>query len=243
MIHTPRSTPTRDRLRNWMGTLLVLATIVAMWNWREVHRAYLRWATGKDYLALAATSGRADDVRAALADGQNPNQPGRDGFTPLMWASASGDTRSIELLIRAGADIRAMSPTGITPMIIAAQRGNLDAVQLLLDAGVDPAQQQRQGPTALYAAASFGHERVVALLLRHGADVNARCGRGRTALMVAASQTASTRDGIARLLNAGARPGTRDDDGNSAEDEAASAGREDLLEMFDAWQDAGRRGM
>jgi ankyrin repeat protein len=77
---------------------------------------------------------------------------------------------------------------------------------------------------------------VVALLLKKGADVNTRCGEGRTALMVAAGQNATTRDGIARLLNAGADPNLRDNDGNNAKDEAASAGRDELLDMFDAFQ-------
>ena len=238
MNHTAgdRSDAVRDKLRVWFGTTFVLVLVVGMWNWKQLQSMALSLATGGDHLVLAATSGRPEDVRAALADGADPNITGDDGFTPLMWASASGNVQSMKLLIDAGAKVYTMSPSGITPLTMAAQRGQVDAVRLLLDSGADPNQQRPHGPSPLFSAASFGHDRVVGLLLSRGTAVNARCAQDRTALMVAAGQNATTRDSIARLLNAGADPNLRDSDGNSAKDEAASAGRDDLLDMFDAYQ-------
>jgi hypothetical protein len=226
----------RDSVRTWVLTGMAIALILGMWNWRTIRRAAVSVVLDRDELVFAATSGNADDVRRALADGADPNRMGQDGLTALMWAAASGDARSMEHLINAGADLRAAAPTGVTALILASQHGKFDAVKLLLDKGVEPTHRTANGPTPLYAAASFGHEHVIALLLKRGADVNARSSQGRTALMVAASQTASTREGIARLLRAGANPNDRDEDGNTAKDEATSAGREDFLELFDAWQ-------
>ena len=84
----------------------------------------------------------------------------------------------------------------------------------------------------------------VAVCVSLWTGTNSRSGRGRVYMPAVATPRVvtggrfdtATRDGFAKLLRAGANPNARDDDGNSAKDEAASANRDDILEMFDSWQ-------
>ncbi len=55
----------------------------------------------------AARTGRVGPVKALLARGAKVDAKERKGQTALMWAAAEGHAAVVELLIKAGADVRA----------------------------------------------------------------------------------------------------------------------------------------
>ena len=77
-------------------------------------------------VSLAFLEGRADpDVRLT------------DGSTPLMWASAAGQSELVRRLIELRARVGATDQNGWTALFHAAAHQHLDACVLLVDAGAD----------------------------------------------------------------------------------------------------------
>ncbi|KAJ6186470.1 hypothetical protein N7519_007771 [Penicillium mononematosum] len=106
----------------------------------------------------------------------------------LSYAALDGCTRSLTMLLQAGADIDAQV-NHRTALQAAAERGQLEAVQTLLAANADVNAPPAEflGQTALQAAAGKGHLKVVEALLAAKADVNASLAKGgQTALHMAA---------------------------------------------------------
>ncbi|MFF3848836.1 ankyrin repeat domain-containing protein [Streptomyces sp. NPDC002328] len=105
----------------------------------------------------------------------------------LVEAAASGDTRSVDALLRTGADPAKADTDGRTPLYAASVQGEADTARALLAAGAPPdAQSGGLGSegTPLCAAACWGHTDTVRALLDHGADPNLRedDGTGHTPL-------------------------------------------------------------
>lgn len=111
--------------------------------------------------------------------------------TPLLLAAGRGQTQTVELLIRAGANVNAM-PQGCyaTALQVAASAGHRGTLQVLLEADGDvnaPA-KDLEGKTALQGAIKCGHVHIVHLLVDANADVNAEASQyGATALQYAAA--------------------------------------------------------
>lgn len=59
----------------------------------------------------------------------------QDGTTPLILASAAGNTGCVSVLLEQGADPNAQRSTGTTSLFFAAQGGYLEIVQKLLKVG------------------------------------------------------------------------------------------------------------
>src|SRR5262249_7912466 len=98
----------------------------------------------------------------------------RYGVTPLSLAAASGNARTVELLVNAGADVNTAGRGGETALMTAARAGRAEAVGVLLTHGANPnAREETRGQTALMWAAAEGHADIVQLLVKHGADVRA----------------------------------------------------------------------
>lgn len=95
------------------------------------------------------------------------------GDRALMFAARSGDLRSAELLVEAGADVNETSAFGITPTVMAVHGGNAELVEYLLERGADP-NAADAGHAALHVAILRGNGAAVRALLAHGADSNAR---------------------------------------------------------------------
>ena len=97
----------------------------------------------------------------------------RLGMPAFHFATAAGDSASMELLLRSGADIEAMAMPGNRAIHVAALLGNVEPLRLLLGhrACADP--HMRLGATPLMHAAMNGHISHCRLLLEHRADVNA----------------------------------------------------------------------
>ena len=96
---------------------------------------------------------------------------------------------TVELLIRAGANVKAANRYGVTPLWLACMNGNAAIIEMLLKAGADANTVLPEGETVLMTAARTGKVDAVKVLLRYGADVNAKEGwHGQTALMWAAAE-------------------------------------------------------
>src|SRR5688572_3462041 len=140
-------------------------------------------------LVAAAECGDRAAALALLAKGADPNTPGADGTTAVMWAAANDDLDLVRALIAAKANVRLKNQFGTTAMTEAAIIGSARVVDALLRAGADPNTRNPEGETPLMAAARSGKIEAAKRLLEAGADVNAtESFGGQSALMWAAAQ-------------------------------------------------------
>ena len=149
-------------------------------------------------VALAAENTLLDaaergDRRAALsllAKGADPNTPGPDGTTAIMWAASNDDIELVRALIKAGANVKLKNQFGTSAIAEAAIIGSAPIIDALLKAGADPNTKNLEGETPLMAVARSGKVEAAKLLLEARADVNAKEDfGGQSALMWAAAQS------------------------------------------------------
>ena len=104
----------------------------------------------------AVESGDRTAALRLLAKGANPNTPGPDGTTPIMWAAANDDTELVRALVKAGAKVDARNHFGTSALTEAATSGSASIIDVLLKAGADPNSANPEGETPLMAAARSG---------------------------------------------------------------------------------------
>ncbi len=161
-------------------------------------------------LLESAKLGRLARAKELLAGGAGVNSTDRRGFTPLMWAAASGDPAVLRLLIDSGAALDVRANDGTTALLLASANGFTEIARVLLERGAD-VNASRGGVSArqlaserghadlvtllaqaevlgvrLLKAAAEGHDTLVRQVLAAGAPVNVSDERGATALMMAA---------------------------------------------------------
>ena len=112
------------------------------------------------------------------------------GGTPLYQAAGIGAIRSVDLLIRAGADLNATNKFALTPLMAACSLGKAKGSRVamrLIAAGADVKYvRAADDMTALKFAAHSCPSGVIQALIDHGADVDGPGGTDQTALMIAA---------------------------------------------------------
>ena len=114
------------------------------------------------------------------------------GITAFQAAIGTGNSSTVELLIRYGAKVNLAAQGRVkrTPLQRAAEIGSMEMVKLLINHGaeVNAPAAARGGGTALQLAAIGGYIPVACVLLDRGADVDAPSSKvnGRTALEGAA---------------------------------------------------------
>src|SRR5690606_7277312 len=86
-------------------------------------------------LVQAAEAGDRASALESLDSGADPNAPGADGSTALLWAAYHGDAELAQRLIDAGADVDARNVFGTFALAEAAIIGSAPVIELLLDAG------------------------------------------------------------------------------------------------------------
>src|ERR1700722_505780 len=145
-------------------------------------------------LLLAARTGSATGVDAALLAGADPNARDAQGRTALSCAAAIDMTDAeragiFGALIAKGADPRLSDHDGFTPLHEAAAQGRHDAIALLLEKGADINAAAGNGTTPLQSAVnvalSRGGTQTIGYLLSLGADAHRRNAAEQTALDVA----------------------------------------------------------
>ncbi len=127
-------------------------------------------------LALCALITRADEagVRAALAEGLNPNARSADNEgTLLLYAVSLGHVAVVKVLLEAGANVDAVTMEGqLSSLHIAAATGDIDVLRVLLEAGANPMLQSANGAYPLHDAIWGKHLEAVRTLLPAYAGIN-----------------------------------------------------------------------
>jgi uncharacterized protein len=165
--------------------LYLLVAMVAVWV------ATLSIASAAETTLLDAAE-RGDRAAAlhVLAKGADPNAPGPDGTTAIMWAASNNDLELVRALIKAGANVKVKNQFGTSAITEAAIIGSAPIIDALLKAGADPNTTNPEGETPLMAVARGGHVEAAKRLLEARADINAKEDwGGQSALMWAAAQS------------------------------------------------------
>jgi ankyrin repeat protein len=193
----------------------------------------------------AVGTGRADVVAKVLDAGGDLNCQTAMG-TPLHVAAREGKAEILRLLIERGADVNAGNLVG-TPLYDALRNGHTECVELLIRAGVALEPPRNAADTLLTRATHHRSTEIVALLLAAGTPVDER-GKiseyppgtqqlveryaNATPLLMAA-RLGELRI-VELLLEAGANPRLRDEDGRYPLDLAREHGHSEVAERLES---------
>jgi hypothetical protein len=96
------------------------------------------------------------------------NAQDNKGRNALGFASATGQTEIVKLLIGAGVDVNAQDRAGRTALMLASAKGIAEVVQSLIEAGADVSARDNEGRNAYMVASYFGHTEITQLLIPVG---------------------------------------------------------------------------
>jgi ankyrin repeat protein len=190
--------------------------------WFVVFGAPLGVFSGEMELSLIheANLGNVTRVKELLEMGADVNDPGKSGWTALMYACYRGHEEVVRLLLDKGA----AATSDETMLIVAAGSGNPEIVRMLLAAGAPvDTRNEHNGDTPLIWAASLGHTQVVQVLVENGANISARNKAAMTALGVAAIN--EHKDTLEFLISKGADANVKDTTGATVLFHLAGTGR------------------
>ncbi|MBU1105734.1 MAG: ankyrin repeat domain-containing protein [Candidatus Riflebacteria bacterium] len=182
-------------------TVILLFTVVLF-----SHNVFAQSATEAD----ALIKGKIDLIYQAIKSGE-VNTP-IDGYTPMQIAARwATDTKIINDLVKAGADIHFQPKVGWPAVFVAAMDNpNPDIIKAFIDAGVDINTCDSTGEPLLAYAFSNSSNKIAIALIKLGADVNARSPKAKTLLMEALDPEI-----FQLLLRSGADVNARDSDGST----------------------------
>lgn len=171
-----------------------------------------------------------------------------DSARKLRQAAASGELRTVQLLLAGGACSTMPDHRGRAALHCAAREGHAAVVKLLLaDPGVEVNARDMHGHTPLHDAVTHGHD-FVAELLRHAGGVLPHDESGEVALLAAAAANDVLQ--VQRLLRRGVDPRAADYDNRTALMVAACFGHAETVQALlefsadpmakDRWGDTAR---
>jgi hypothetical protein len=137
---------------------------------------------GAPLLHRAVEAGKTEVVEDLIKQDVDVNESAEFGWTALLYASAQGYPRIVQLLLDAGANPDIGNVHGVTPLMYGARYGNIEVCTLLLENGANPNLQDKYGMTALMVATGLGFADVGKKLLKAGADASIKDRNGMTAL-------------------------------------------------------------
>lgn len=123
-------------------------------------------------------------IQDGIRRGLDVNFADATGTTMLMFAARSGNSESVELLIKAGARVYPNNVFGDTALLIATYGGHEKIVDMLLSKGASIGANPK-GWTPLHYAAFAGHPNLAKKFIQPGVNIDRATDNGLTALMVA----------------------------------------------------------
>jgi len=160
---------------------------------------------GMNFLETACVFGATESLDYALSLGVSPDEGlARNKDTPLIRASAKGNTEIVRRLLKASANpCRINTKDGDFPLLSASHSGYTDIALALLKAGADVNQVDKAGLHALVPAAQNGHSELVRLLLNAGAEPVISHVKSELSALEIAAQNGYI-DIVKQLIDAGA---------------------------------------
>lgn len=121
---------------------------------------------GYTALIYAAAYGYQDIMKLLIDKGAEVKKL-RNEVNPMFAAVNNNNTTSIEMLIKAGADINCLDSEGYTPLMFAAQEGYLASVEYLISQGAKIDLENNDGHTALSIAAQNNFNDIVEFIIQN----------------------------------------------------------------------------
>jgi len=152
-------------------------------------------------LMKAVKANDASAVAALIQQGANVNELDGGGDAPLVMAAYLGHDAIVEMLLKAGADVKAVDPgMKATALHAASYAGRTEAARLLVKYKIDIDKQgPNNGYTALHDAIWQDNVDVARVLVEAGARLDLESHEGETALQMAKKRN---RREIAALIEA-----------------------------------------
>ena len=167
-------------------------------------------------------------IASLLARGFDGNTRDPTGQPGLYLAVREKSLKVCDTLIAwRKIDVEARNPADESPLMIASLNGLTEVAQKLIAKGADV---NKTGWTPLHYASTKGHLQLISLLLDNYAYIDAGSPNGTTPLMMAAFY--GTPAAVKVLLNAGADPSIKNDQGLTAVDFAQRNSRQDSAELI-----------
>ena len=135
----------------------------------------------KPTIVQAVLQGKTRWMKNMIESGWNVNRKDKDGHTPLMWASAIGNTEIIQILVKANANVNEKNKNGGTSLMNAAYHGHTEIVEILIKADADINAKTKNGATAFMRARHNNHTEIVQLLRKANTDINVKTETVRAA--------------------------------------------------------------
>jgi len=210
-----------------MKKRLVLKGLLALMVWPQAradsYNDFFEALPRADVGALRRLAARGFDLNTLNPKGQHP-----------LYLALQEETDAVAayLLAQPSVQVEVRNAQGESPLMMAALKGKLELAQQLIARG---AEVNKPGWAPLHYAASLGDERslpVVRLLLEHHAYIDAESPNGSTPLMMAAHYGSARV--VRLLLEEGADPSLKNEQGLAAIDFARRAGRDDVAEAIAA---------
>lgn len=213
--------------RNYFNFNFVLKVIVFKLLFFISLPAYGQSGGAYEQFWTAIQRDQVSPIRALQARGFDINSPSPSLTPPLVHALHLDHKRvALYLATQPELDLEATNEAGENGLMMAALRGHLELVELLIKRG---AQVNKAGWTPLHYAASYSGSNALAIvrkLLEHHAFVDAESPNRSTPLMMAAQY--GSEPVVQLLLEEGAQPLQKNQQGLTAIDFARRAGREPI---------------
>ena len=177
---------------------------------------------------VAVKQDDAPKIRQLLQRGFDPNTIDAKGQTGLYLALQEPSQKVAQVLAEwPKTNVNLLNSAGESVLMIAALKGNEGAVGSLLRRGADV---NKTGWTPLHYAATSGQLTILTQLLENHAYIDAESPNGSTPLMMAAMY--GTPQAVKLLIDAGADPLLKNQQGITAIDFARRANRTESIELL-----------
>lgn len=171
-------------------------------------------------------------VLSMVRNGTVPKSSNMLIFSPLLFASRSGDVTALKTLIDKGADLDRQDEEGFSAIMLAAREGHVDAFRLLVFSGANVKLCSRHGDTALtLCARNHKCDLFEKALLEFALEQGNRCAGGSFYALHCAARQGDSK-AVELLLSRGYDVNLPDRDGNTPLMLAAGEGRGPTCELL-----------